>query len=186
MPKPKGKPPRPHRTSVPMPDGIDESHVVEKVGIRRHQSVIALGALTLVVLAALLGFFGRPDSARIATADRAELEVFGPSLIRNGEFFEMRFRVRAAETLANAVIAIDEGVWEDITVNTIIPGPVEETHEDGQFRFTLGEVAAGTEFLMKVDLQINPDFVGDNIGQIVLFDGEEQVTTLEYELGVLP
>ena len=169
-----------------MPDGIVERDIAEKRGIRRRESAIALVALTLVVLGSLVGVFGRPDSARIATNERAELEVFGPSLIRNGEFFEMRFRVRAAETLSNAVIGIDEGVWEDITVNTIIPGPVEETHQDGQFRFTLGEVTAGSEFLLKVDLQINPDFVGENEGQIALFDSDEQITSLEYELGVLP
>ncbi len=173
-------------TKTPLPDGIEERHVAEKHGIRRHESVIALGLLTLVVVASLAGFFGRPDSARTATGDGAQLEVFGPSLIRNGEFFEMRFRVRAEETLTEAVIAVDEGVWEDLTVNTIIPAPVDETHEDGQFRFTLGEVPAGSEFLLKVDLQINPDFLGENVGQITLFDGDEVVTSLEYELGVLP
>ena len=169
-----------------LPDGIEPRHVAEKEGIRRHQSVMALGILTLVMVAGVLGFFGRPDSARTATAPRAELEVFGPSLIRSGEFFEMRFRVRAEEALTDAVIAIDEGVWEDITVNTIIPGPVEETHEDGQFRFTIGEVPGGTEFLLKVDLQINPDFIGNNDGEIALFDGDDEITSLEYELGVLP
>ena len=174
------------RTQDRLPDGITEEHVAEKHGIRRHESVLALGILTVVVVGSLLGFFGRPDSARTASAARAELEVFGPSLIRNGEFFEMRFRVRAHETLTEAVIAIDEAVWEDLTVNTIIPSPVDETHDDGRFLFTLGEVAAGTEFLLKVDLQINPDFIGHNTGVIALLDGEEPITELEYELGVLP
>ncbi len=174
------------RTDEPLPDGIEERHVAPKRGIRRHESAIALGTLTLVVVASLLGFFGRPDSARTATTNRAELEVFGPSLIRNGEFFEMRFRVRAHETLSEAVIAIDEAVWEDLTVNTIIPAPVDETHENGQFRFRLGEIAAGTEFLLKVDLQINPDFIGQNVGEIALLDGDDEIASLEYELGVLP
>lgn len=186
MAKAKGKPRSRSARSASLPDGIEERDVAEKRGIRRRESAFALGALTLVVVASLFGVFGRPDSARTAASERAELEVFGPSLIRNGEFFEMRFRVRAGEELSNAVIGIDEGVWEDITVNTIIPGPLEETHRDGQFRFTLGEVAAETEFLMKIDLQINPDFVGENVGQIALFDGDEQITSLEYELGVLP
>ena len=186
MPKAKERPPNAKARSAPFPDGIQERDVAEKQGIRRRESAIALGALTLVVLASLVGAFGRPDSARTATTERAELEVFGPSLIRNGEFFEMRFRVRAGETLSNAVIGIDESVWEDITVNTIIPGPVEETHRGGQLRFALGEVTAWSEFLLKVDLQINPDFVGENEGRIALFDGDEQITSLEYELGVLP
>src|SRR3712207_9251316 len=47
-------------------------------------------------------------------------EVFGPSLIRNGEFFEMRFRIRATETIGEPVIAVDDAVWEDLTVNTLI------------------------------------------------------------------
>ena len=169
-----------------LPDGIQQRHIAEKHGLRRHEGPLALAVLGLVVAGALLGFFGRPDSARTATGPRAQLEVFGPSLIRNGEFFEMRFRVRPTETLPEATLAIDEEVWEDLTINTIVPGPVEETHEHGQFRFALGELAAESEFLLKVDLQINPDFVGHNSGQISLYDGDELITQLHYELGVLP
>ncbi len=169
-----------------LPDGIDEAHVAEKHGIRRHESVIALGILTVIVLAAAVGFFGRPDSARTASGTAGDLEVFGPSLIRNGEFFEMRFRIRATETIGEPVIAVEDAVWEDLTVNTLIPAATDETHEDGRFLFTFAELPAGEEFLFKVDLQINPDFLGANEGRIALLDGEDEITSLEYELGVLP
>ena len=168
------------------PDGIEQQHINEKHGFRRHEAAIALAALTLVVAAAALGFMGRPDSARTAAAPEAQLEVFGPSLIRNGEFFEMRFRIRAEDAIAEPILAVDEAIWEDLTVNTMIPAPVDETHEDGEFRFTLAELQPGAEFLFKVDLQINPDFIGQNAGEVSLLDGDRPITSVYYELGVLP
>lgn len=112
--------------------------------------------------------------------------MYGPQLIRTGEFFEMRFRIDTAEPLAEAVIAVDEGIWRDITVNTMIPAATEETHDDGAFRFTLGPLEADVSYLYKVDLQINPDFFGRNEGRIGLYDGDRLITELTYELGVLP
>ncbi len=168
------------------PDGIERQHIDEKHGLRRHEATVALMALTLIVVAAAAGFMGRPESARTADGREARLEVFGPSLIRNGEFFEMRFRIRAVETISEPVLAVDDGIWEDLTVNTMIPAPVDETHRDGQFRFTLSELQPGAEFLLKVDLQINPDFIGQNAGHVSLLDGDRSITSLYYELGVLP
>jgi hypothetical protein len=122
----------------------------------------------------------------MATAERASLEVFGPRQIRTGEIFEMRFRIDAIDDLDEAVISVDEAIWEDITVNTTIPAAVEETHEDGAYRFTLGPIAAGSSYLFKADLQINPDHFGGNTGTIGLHDGSELIAELTYELGVLP
>ncbi len=137
-------------------------------------------------MAAGLGFFGAPDAARSARGERASLEVFGPRVIRTGEIFEMRFRVRAIDDLDTAIIRVDEAIWEDITINTTVPAATEETHEDGAYRFSIGPLAAGTSYLFKADLQINPDHFGANNGTIGLMDGSETLAEITYELGVLP
>jgi len=168
------------------PDGIAAEHYREARGVNAYVSAIGLVILLVVVLAALLGFLGRPDRARSAGGPAADLEVFGPELIRNGEFFEMRFTVTAHEPMDEMALAIDASLWEDFTVNTMIPAPSEEEHDDGRFRFTFGPMQPGDVLLFKVDLQINPDFVGSNAGQVQVLDGDEALVALRYEVGVLP
>ncbi len=101
------------------PDGIEERYWEARDLTWRH--VAPLIALGLIVIAGMLGAFGAPDRARTADTEAARLEVFGPLLIRNGEFFEMRFRVDARQPLSKAVLAVHEDIWKDITVNTMIP-----------------------------------------------------------------
>jgi hypothetical protein len=174
------------QADVRPPDGIAGEHYREARGVSAYVSAVGLAILLVVVLAATLGFLGRPDRARSAGGPTADLEVFGPELIRNGEFFEMRFTVTAHEPMDEMALAIDASLWEDFTVNTMIPAPSEEEHEDGRFRFTFGPMQPGDVLLFKVDLQINPDFLGSNAGQVQVLDGDEAVVALRYEVGVLP
>ena len=168
------------------PDGIRQEHIRETRGIQQYRSAVGVIVLGAAVVAAAIGLLGAPEEARTASSAAASLEVYGPRLIRTGEFFEMRFRIETSEPLSEATLAVDEQIWRDITVNTMIPAATEETHEDGAFRFTLGPLDADTSFLYKVDAQINPDFFGRNAGRIGLYDGDELITELTYELGVLP
>ena len=168
------------------PDGVRQEHIRETRGIRQYRTAVGLIALTAAVVAAAIGVFGAPEAVRSASGTRAELEVHGPRQIRTGEFFEMRFRIDATEDLTDAVLGVDERIWQDITVNTMIPGPTDETYADGQYRFAFGELAAGQSFLFKVDAQINPDYFGPSAGQVSLYDGDELIAELAYELGVLP
>jgi len=138
------------------------------------------------MIAGLLGLFGLPDQTRTALAPRAQLEVYGPRLIRNGEFFEMRLRVRARDTIVEPVIAIGTDVWRDITVNTMIPAATEEEFANGEYRFTFGRLNAGEELVFKVDAQINPNYWGSSSDQIRLLGGDEPITGVQYDLMVLP
>ena len=83
-------------------------------------------------------------------------------------------------------MGIDEALWEDITVNTMIPAPTEETSEDGEARFTFAEMAAGTTFLFKIDLQVNPDIVIGNEGSVTIYDGTDELATADLSITVLP
>ncbi len=168
------------------PDGIEPRHWQERDRLEHLAGLLALLSLTVVVLSGALGVFGLPDQTRVASTSAADLHAFGPRLIRNGEFFEMRFYINAKQPIQKPVLAVDPEIWEDITINTFIPAPVEESHERGAFRFTFGKLDAEDELLVKVDGQINPDFRGSNSGPVQLFDGEREVTGVHYDLLVLP
>ena len=172
--------------SVRPPDGIQERHWRPASRRRQGQGPLSTLVLTAVMIAGLLGLFGLPDQTRTALAPRAQLEVYGPRLIRNGEFFEMRLRVRARDTIVEPVIAIGTDVWRDITVNTMIPAATEEEFANGEYRFTFGRLNAGEELVFKVDAQINPNYWGSSSDQIRLLGGDEPITGVQYDLMVLP
>jgi hypothetical protein len=167
------------------PDGIDERHVAPVSGWRRHASPLSLGAFGIVVALALLGVFGH-ERQWAAVNGPTRLTVQMPESIRNGEFFEMRVDVEANEPIGELVIGIDHALWEDMTINTLIPAATDETSEDGEFRFTFAELAGGTPFLLKVDAQVNPDIIGGNEGTVTVYDGDEPLTEVQVGIGVLP
>lgn len=168
------------------PDGIEEVHERPTTGWRRHASPISLLILGAVVLLAMSGALGRERDWQATSAGGSVLSVHAPEIIRNGEFLEMRIVVAADEPIDSVSIGIEASLWEDLTVNTMIPAPTSEEFRDGQFRFGFGRLEAGNEFLLKIDLQVNPDIVAGNDGRLTLFDGDEPMAAVDLSLIVLP
>ena len=138
-----------------------------------------------VMVLGVSGLLGREAEWR-AEANGVRLDVHTSEIIRNGEFFEMRVTVESDKPLTELVIGVDEAVWTDMTVNTMIPGATDEASADGEFRFTFAELLANTPFLLKVDLQVNPDIVAGNDGAVTVYDGEEPMATTDISITVLP
>lgn len=173
-------------TSAPAyPDGIAPQHLEEMAGWRRHASPLSLLVLGAVVLLALTGVLGH-ERDWDASSNGTSLRIHLPEVIRNGEFLEMRITVEAGQEIGALAIGIEQALWDDMTVNTMIPAATEETSENGEFRFTFGELSPGTSFLLKVDAQINPDIVGGNAGTITVYDADEPLVAATIEMAVLP
>jgi hypothetical protein len=172
-------------TSTPFPDGIDDGHVRPIEGWRRRASPLSLVVFGVIVAVALSGWLGR-ERTWSAEGEGTSLEVHAPEIIRNGEFLEMRVRLVSDEPIEELVIGVEESLWEDVTVNTMIPAAAEEASEDGEVRFTFAELPAGTAFQFKVDMQINPDIVGGNEGTLTVYDGEAELASVDLSITVLP
>jgi hypothetical protein len=171
--------------STPPPDGIRDEHQRPHGPLRRHADPLPLVVLGVLLLAAMLGLAGH-EATRGADASGVALEWHGPERIRNGEFFEMRVRVRSERPLEDLTLGVEASLWEDLTINSFIPGPSEEHSEDGEFRFVFGALPAGSEFLLKVDGQLNPDILGTNEGALTVYDGETRLVSLPISIEVLP
>ena len=167
------------------PDGIDERHIQPAEGWQRHASPLSLVVFGVVIVLALTGMLGHEREWN-AESGGAALTVHMPELIRNGEFFEMRITLESDEPIGELVVGIDQAIWEDMTVNTLIPAPTEESSEGGEFRFTFAELPASTPFLLKIDLQVNPDILGGNEGSVTVYDGERVLVEAGVGIGVLP
>jgi hypothetical protein len=169
----------------PYPDGLNADNIRPVGRWQRHASPLSLAVFGVIVLLALLGILGH-ERTWVAQAGGTRLEIHAPEVIRNGEFLEVRIRVATDEPLGEVVIGVEDRLWEDITVNTMIPAPSEEENADGETRFTFTELGAGSELLFKVDAQVNPDILGGNGGRVTVYDGEDEVVATEISMMVLP
>jgi hypothetical protein len=168
------------------PDGIERRHIHEVGGSGLRTAPVGAAGLGLLLGAAIFGVFGVDDAVSSA-GDGAALTVEGPKRIRSGEFFEMLFTIETERELRDAVLRVDEDIWHDVTINTMIPQAAEEGFKDGSFEFHFGALRPGTRLLVKVDGQINPAYPpGNNAGAIVLADAAAEIATIDYSMRVLP
>lgn len=167
------------------PDGIDPAHAESRGGGWRRWIAILL--LATIMLAALLGAFGGGKTRPvIVESDAARLEIRTPRVIRNGEFFETHIRAIAHAPVAKAVVAVDAGLWRDMTINTMIPAPSEESFKDGAFEFDYGPLKTGETLAIKIDGQINPPLFAGTRGRVALRDGERELAAVPLAITVLP
>ena len=167
------------------PDGIREEQVAPTSGLRRHASPLSLAVFGSVIVLGLTGVLGHERDWR-SESEGLGLTVHSSEVIRNGEIFEIRITIEANHAVEGLAIGVDQALWEDMTVNTMIPAAAEETAENGEFRFGFGPMEAGTTFDLKVDLQVNPDIVGGNDGAVTVYDAETLITTVDIGITVLP
>lgn len=153
----------------------------------RHASPISILVLGGLLLTAGLGFLGgQPSPPKSADFGDARLVVKTPTIIRNGEFFETDLTLTARAPIGDAVIAVSPALWHDMTVNTMIPAPVEESFKDGQFHFSYGPLDAGDSVHVKIDGQINPPLFAGTSGEIAVLDGSRRIGAMPLRIRVLP
>jgi len=171
-----------------VPDTIVVKRDLELAG-RRHELGVrrALFALLpLLSLLALLNLFGQRPSRSNATAAQASLAVYAPSRVRGGLLYEARFRVTARAELKKAVLVLDSGWLENITVNSIEPQPVSESSADGRLALDLGEIPSGKSYLLFVYFQVNPTNVGHRSANVTLYDGSQKLLEASRTITIFP
>jgi hypothetical protein len=146
-----------------------------------------LAALTLLCVLALLNVFGqRPSTARAETP-AATVSVYAPTALRGGDFMEARFHITAKQDLKKAILKLDPGWAEGMSVNTIEPSPLGEASDDGRLSFELGHIPARQSFILFMQFQVNPTNVAWHRPQNVeLDDGNTVVARIHRTITVFP
>jgi hypothetical protein len=144
------------------------------------------GVLTLLGVLALLNVFGQRPTTTIAGSPAAELEVFAPSALRGGIYYEGRFTIRAREAIENATLVFDGGWTEQLQINTIEPSPVGESSRDGRLALDFGHLAAGRKLVVFLQYQVNPTNVGRRSQDVELHDGETFLAEADRTLTIFP
>jgi hypothetical protein len=144
------------------------------------------GLLCLIPLLALLNVFGqRPQTSR-AVAGAAALKVYAPERVRSGVLFQARFRVTAREELKKAMLVLDPGWLESMTLNTIEPAPVNEASDNSRLTLELGHIPRGESHLLFLQFQVNPTNAGRRSQDVDLFDGDRHLLHIDRTVTVYP
>jgi hypothetical protein len=173
-----------------VPDGLVLKHHHNPEGMRRGGIWVRRAVITLIAVFAVLGLanvFGQRPSTVRADVAAATISLYAPTAIRGGDFFEARFHITAKRDLKNAILKLDPGWGEGMSMNTVAPSPLDETSDDGRFSFTLGHIAAGHSFILFLQFQVNPTNVAWHRPQNVeLADGNQVLARLHRTITVLP
>ncbi|MGH2996087.1 MAG: hypothetical protein ACRDM9_07210 [Gaiellaceae bacterium] len=147
---------------------------------------ILLSALGLLLLLGLANLFGQRPATSFEDSPVASLEVYSPTQLRGGLFFESRFRIEAHEEIENATLVLDPGWLEGMTLNTLEPGPIGEASRDGRIALELGHVPASQSHLFFLHFQVNPTNVGRRSQDVELYDGETPLLKIDRTVTVWP
>jgi hypothetical protein len=159
----------------------DRSERVELL-VRR----VFFGLLALLCLLALLNVFGQRPKTTTVDSPVAKLEVFAPTALRGGIYYEGRFTIDAHEEIEHATLVLDSGWTEQLQINTIEPSPVGESSRDGRLTLDFGHVAAGRKLVVHLQYQVNPTNVGRRSQDVELHDGETLLAEADRTLTVFP
>lgn len=167
---------------------LDRSLDLELKG-RGHHGLyrrLGLGALGLIVVAALLNVFGQESTTTVAAGERGVLSIDAPAHLRGGLLFQARFEVHAKRRLAHPKLVLSPGWLNSMTLNTVEPTPLSENSGEDGLSMSFEALPAGHTLILWTAWQVNPTNVGRKSEDVTLLDGSEPVASAERTLTVFP
>jgi hypothetical protein len=149
---------------------------------------VLFGLICVIPVLALFNVFGQsPDVEKVANPHgMATLELSAPTKVRSGLIFQARFDIRALREIKDAVLVLDSGWLESLTMNTVEPSPSNETSRNGGIAFDLGNIPAGKLWRQYLEFQANPVNAGSQSQGVTLYDGNVPLLHLNRTLTVWP
>ncbi|HEX4717334.1 MAG TPA: hypothetical protein VH300_02315 [Thermoleophilaceae bacterium] len=171
----------------------------EFIDVRRHRDWegrtyerwlpnVLFGLICIIPLLALFNVFGQaPEVKKVVNPNgMASLELSAPTKVRSGLLFQARFDIRAIREIKDAVLVLDSGWLESITMNTAEPAAQNETSRNGGIAFDLGNIPAGKLWREYLEFQVNPVNSGSQSQGVTLYDGNVPLLHLNRTLKVWP
>src|SRR5437879_1656979 len=106
-----------------VPDGLvlRRHRDLDGVRLRPWPRWAMLTVLALFLLLGLINAFGQRPVTSTASSGAAKLTLYAPTHLRGGLLFSARFHIAATHDLRNAVLILDPGWAEGMSINTIEP-----------------------------------------------------------------
>jgi hypothetical protein len=148
---------------------------------------IVLVAVFAGCVLALLNVFGQRPGTTVASVPAASVKLYAPEHLRSGLLWSARFHVYAHRELKKAILVLDPGWAEGMSINTVEPSPLEEASRNGKLAFTLGHIPKSGSFILFLQFQVNPTNVAWRRPQNVeLDDGAERILIIRHHVTIYP
>ena len=160
----------------------------EQPGVRRALWV-RRGWLLLfaaIALAALLNVFGQQPTESVASSPAARMTLSAPKTVRGGLLFQARLEIRAARTIEEPRLVLDEGWFEGMQFNSMEPQAQNESPRDGKVVFSYDTLEAGDLLRIWVQFEANPPQVGRRSFAVELDDATEPLVRIDRDITVAP
>jgi len=170
------------------PEGVEleRARDLKGRGVEFWVRRLLVALFAVIPVLALFNVFGQAASEATASSGAATLTVRSPTHGRGGLLYEVRFTIEAHQDINDATLVLGGGWANGLTINTLEPSPAEETSDNGDLSFSLGDLSAGSTFVLHMDFQINPTTVGSRKQQVTLLDGDTTLTSMTRHLTVYP
>ena len=169
------------------PDGIELERHRDLAGIRDSWGRrVLLCCIAVLPLLALLNVFGQHPSHQLCSGPVASLSVTAPTRLRSGLIFQVKVKVWPTATSSSSQLDFDEGWWESMSVNSIVPEPKNRASKGGRVQLTYGKLGAGESLVSRIYFQVNPTNVGKRRENVTLADGETPLLTIHRSLTIFP
>jgi hypothetical protein len=116
----------------------------------------------------------------------ATLTLRAPAAVRSGLLFQARFDIQAHKELKDAVLVLEPGWNEQMTMNTIEPGASSEVSKNGSLSLDLGDIPAGKRWTQYLQFQANPVNAGKQSQGVTLYDGNVPILHINRDVMVWP
>lgn len=167
------------------PDGIDGRH--NEPSNARNIIWYRVAAIGVLLLVAVTGLLGGGKTPRITgRSSNLSFELHIPNPVRNGMFVEWRIDAVAHAPINDLVISIPANLWQDMTINSLVPAADKERSTNGEFVYHFGPLQPGERFRFKIDGQLNPARVKGQRGTIKLLDGRRVLVAKDVHMDVYP
>jgi hypothetical protein len=171
-----------------VPDQLTLERHRDLVGRERRPVVrwvlLAIGGA--FALAGVANAFGQRPDTQVVETPVATFKVYAPTKLRGGVYYEARFHIDAREEIREATLVLDPGWIEGMTLNSLVPSPVDEASRDGRIAYELGHIPRGGTHLFFLQFQVNPTNVGRRSADVDLADGERLLAHVDRTVTIYP
>lgn len=147
---------------------------------------VLLCCIAALPILALLNVFGQHPSTSVARGPVADVSVTAPSRLRSGLIFQVRVEVSAHRKIDQLEAVFEEGWWESMSVNAIVPEPTEEKSEQGKVVLQYGKLQPHDKLIFWIYFQANPTNVGKRREDVEIRDNMTPLAHIHRSMTIFP
>lgn len=169
-----------------LPAGIDRQRHIELTQHSPWPRRLVVIFLAVFCIAALANVFGQVATVKHADAGEASLTVDSPERLRGGVIFTSVITVVAHQQVQDAKLVLTPGWFNGVTLNAASPQSNQESSNSQGAVWDYGQVDAGVTMPLWISWQVNPTTFGPRDQDVLLYDGDTLVTSVNRTVTVFP